>query len=137
MSVTSSTLPGLKQADRADLIGAAGIGRAEIARDVERLVEVLAVDHIEAEQLFLGLGKGPVDHERRIVLAQRGRRGGRQQPRHRAEPALLGQLVLHDGKLFHDRGVLLLGPGTDDVFIVVAKDGVEHAEWLPVRCKDE
>ena len=85
-------------ADGADLIGAAGIGLAEIARDVERLVEVLAVDDIEAEQLLLGFGKGAVQHQRRIVLAQRGRRRGRQQPRDRAEPALFGELVLHDGQ---------------------------------------
>ena len=40
----------------------------------------------------------------------------------------LCQLVLHDGELLHDGGVLLLAPGTDDVLIVIAKDGVEHAE---------
>ena len=86
-------------ADGTDLVGAAGIGLAEIARDVQRLVEVLAVDDVEAEQLFLGFGKGAVEHQRRIVLAQRGRRRGRQQPRDRAEPALFGEFVLHDGKL--------------------------------------
>ena len=128
--------PGIEHADRTDFIGAAGIGLAEIARDVERLVEILAVDDIEAEQLFLGLGIGAVEHDRRIVLAQRGRRGRRQQPRHRAEPALLGQFVLHHGELLHDRGVLFPGPGTDEVFIVVAKDGVEHAVSVPVWCKD-
>ena len=126
------TLPGCEHADRADFIGAAGIGRAEIARDVERLVEILAVDDVEAEQLFLGLGIGAVDHDRRIVLAQRGRRRRRQQPRDRAEPALLGQFVLHDGEFLHDRGVLFPGPGADEVFIVVAKDGVEHADTVPV-----
>ena len=130
--------PGLQHADGADLVGAAGIGRAKIARDVERLVEVVAVDDVEAEQLLLGLGIGAVDHDRRIVLAQRGRRRRRQQPRHRAEPALFCQLVLHDGELRHDRGVLFLGPGTDGVFVVIAEDGVEHVnlsgclkdEWL-------
>src|SRR5881394_3920817 len=45
--------PGHEGADRADLIGAAGIGLAEIARDVERFIEILAIDEIEAEQLFL------------------------------------------------------------------------------------
>ena len=118
--------PRAEQADGPDLVGAAGIGRAEIARDVDRLIEVLAVDDIEAEQLFLGLGIGAVEHQRRIVLAQRGRSGRRQQPRHRTEPALFGQFVLHDGKFLHDLGVLFLGPGTDGVFIVIAKDGVKH-----------
>ena len=125
-------ISGLEQADGADFVGAAGIGRAELARDIERLVEVVAVDEVEAEQLFFGLRIGTVEHERRIVLAQRGRRCRRQQPRHRAEPALLRQLVLHDGKLLHDGGVLLLGPGADEVLIVVAKNGVEHEAKVPV-----
>jgi hypothetical protein len=41
---------------------------------------------------------------------------------------LFCELVLHDGELLHHGGVLFLGPGTDGVFIVVAKDGVKHAE---------
>ena len=130
------TLPGVNMADGTDLIGAAGIGRAEIARDVERRVEVLAVDEVEAEQLFLGFGIGAVEHQRRIVLAQRGRRRRRQQPRDRAEPALLGEFVLHDGEFLHDRGVLFLGPGTDGVFVVIAKDGVKHESWH-LRCLDD
>ena len=93
------TLSGLIQPDGPDLVGAAGIGRAEIARDVDRLVEIVAVDEVEPEQLLLGLGIGTVEHDRRIVLAQRGRRCRRQQPRHRPEPALFGQSVLHDGEL--------------------------------------
>ena len=76
-------------------------------------------------------------HQRRIVLAQRGRRRGRQQPRDRAEPALFGQLVLHDGELLHDGGVLLLGPGADEVLVVIAKDGVEHATGISVVSQDE
>src|SRR5918992_4576522 len=58
--------PRREVADGTDLVGAAGIGRAEIAGDAERLVEVLAVDEIEAEQLFLGFGIGAVQHQRRI-----------------------------------------------------------------------
>src|SRR6202043_2582152 len=65
---------GREHADRADLIGAAGIGSSKVARDVERLVEILAIDEIEAEQLLLGLGIGAVDDQGRIVLAQRSRR---------------------------------------------------------------
>ena len=34
--------------------------------------------------------------------------------------------ILLDGKLLHDLGVLFLGPGTEGVFIVIAKDGVKH-----------
>ena len=50
----------------------------EVARDLDRLVEIPAVDDVEAEQLLLGLGVGPVEHDRRLVLAQRGRRRRRQ-----------------------------------------------------------
>src|SRR4051812_12430797 len=66
--------PWCKISDRADLIGAAGIGVAELARDLDRVIEIFGVDHIEAEQLLLGLGERPVDHQRRLILAQRGRR---------------------------------------------------------------
>src|SRR3954447_3044488 len=61
--------PGHEAADRANLVSAAGIGLAKIAGDVERFLEILAIDDIEAEQLFLGLGKRTVQHQRRIVLA--------------------------------------------------------------------
>jgi hypothetical protein len=108
-----------------------GVGRAKVAGDVDRLIEILAVDDVEAEQLFLGLGIGTVDHDRRIVLAQRGRRCRRQQARDRPEPALFRQFVLYDGKLLHDGRVLFPGPGTDGIFIVIAKDGVEHADQFP------
>ena len=42
-----------------------GLASAEFARDLERLVELGAVDDVEAEQLLLGLGERPVDHQRR------------------------------------------------------------------------
>jgi hypothetical protein len=38
--------------------------------------------------------------------------------------------------LLHHLGVLLLGPGTDGVFVVVAKDGVQHGSTTPVHGKD-
>jgi hypothetical protein len=41
---------------------------------------------------------------------------------------LFGQFVLHDSKFLHHGGVLFLGPGTGEILVVVAKDGVEHAE---------
>src|SRR5579863_1103352 len=47
--------PRLIHADGANLVSPAGIDGAEIARDAERLVEIPAIDNIEAEQLFLGL----------------------------------------------------------------------------------
>ena len=54
-----------------------GLTVKQIARDGDRRVEVVAVDQIKAEQLFLGLGIGAVEHNRRIFLAQCGRRRGR------------------------------------------------------------
>ena len=120
------------QRDRADLVGAAGIGRGEFARDIQRLVQIGDVDHIEAEQLLLRLGERAVDHQRRVLrLAQRGGRGGGQQAQRRPELARLGQPLLHDAEPRHDGGVLLLAPGPDDVLVVVAEDGVEHADRSP------
>jgi multidrug efflux pump subunit AcrA (membrane-fusion protein) len=99
---------------------------------LDRVIVVFGFDQNETEQLLLGLGKGTVEHDRRIILAQRGRRRGRQQARHRAEPALLGELVLHDGEFLHHHGVLFLGPGTHGVFVVIAKDGVQHSTGISV-----
>ena len=71
---------GIIERDGADLIGAAGIGRGQLAGDVQRLVEIVDVDHVEAQQLLLGLGERAVDDQRRLLgLAQGGRGGGRQQ----------------------------------------------------------
>ena len=58
-----------------------------------------AVDDVEAEQLLLGLGERPVDHERRLaVLAQRRRGRRRHQPGDGPELAGLGEPVLHDAQ---------------------------------------
>src|SRR5438128_6758520 len=65
--------PRHEYADRADLIGTARVRLTEIARDGKRIVELLALDNVEAEQLLLGLGERPVDHQRRLALAQRSR----------------------------------------------------------------
>jgi hypothetical protein len=46
------------------------------------------------------------------------------------------KFVLHHRKLRHDRGVLFLGPGTDEVFIVIAKNGVKHAGHISVHPKE-
>jgi len=71
VSVTAAH-SGPEQADGTDLIGAAGIGRAEIARDGNRFVgDPCNRRTLEAEQLFLGLGIGAIEHQRRIILAQR------------------------------------------------------------------
>src|SRR5262245_6215951 len=60
-SVTSGRLlgggPGKVERDRPNLVGAARVGAAEIARDRQRLLQVRAVDDEEAEQLLLGLGE--------------------------------------------------------------------------------
>jgi hypothetical protein len=114
--------------DGAQLIGTAGIGGRELARHGERLVEIGNVDHVEAQQLLLGLGEGAIDDERRILRLAQGRgRGGRQKTKRRSELARLHQTVPHHGEPPHDGLLLLLAPGTDDVFLIVTKDGVKHA----------
>src|SRR3954454_6141580 len=124
-----------EQADGPDFIGAAGIGLGEVARKLQRLLQSGDVDDIEAEQLLLGFGIRSVDHQRRLlVLVQCRRRRRRQQADRGAEPALLRKLVVNDIKPRHHRIVLFLGPGENRVFIVVAKQGVEHAA-VPVWWK--
>ena len=89
------------------------------------------VDDVEAEQLLLGLGERPVDHQRRLAVLRSvvaavvgsSRATGPSLP-------LAGQLLVDDVELRHHRVVLLLGPGADDVFVVVAEHGVEHGRFL-------
>jgi hypothetical protein len=65
----------VKQPQRPHLVGAAGIGLGQVLGDVERRLQVLAVDDIEAEQLLFGLGvrpsstSGGSESLRRVVAA--------------------------------------------------------------------
>ena len=71
--------------------------------------------------------------------ADRGRRGRRHQTGDRAELALPRPAsAVDDRALRHYRVVLLLGPGTDDGFVVVAEDGIEHRRpfFSPPRTND-
>jgi hypothetical protein len=43
----------------------------QVADDVERAVQALAVDHIEAEELLLGLGERAVEHQRLAAVLRR------------------------------------------------------------------
>src|SRR5438874_12416449 len=56
----------LEVADWSDFVGTTRIGSAEVLCNLERLVERLAFDYEESEQLFLGFGKWPVDHQGRF-----------------------------------------------------------------------
>src|SRR5690606_37310350 len=101
------------------------------------LVEILAIDHVESEQLLLGFCEWPIKHERRVlILTQRRRRRGRHQPRHRTELARGRQRFVHRLEARHDGGVLLLAPGADDVLGVVAKNGVLHIDFPRAWNKD-
>src|SRR5690606_35108003 len=63
--------------DGPDLVGTdARIGGREVAGNVQRLVERADIDHVEAEQLFLRLGKGTIDHDRLVAALAQRRRGG-------------------------------------------------------------
>ena len=76
------------QRDRADFVGAAGVRRDQLTRDVERFLEICHIDDEEAQQLLLGLGERTVDHQRLALrLAERGGGGGRQQPQRGPELA--------------------------------------------------
>src|SRR5207302_365329 len=85
------------------------------------------VDDVKAEQLLLGLCKRPVDDQRRLMVLPDRRGGGRRhEADRRTELAILGKLLMDHIELGHDRFILFLAPGKDDVFVVVAEDGVEH-----------
>src|SRR5262249_49014190 len=106
----------------------ARVRRGELARRLDRRVERGAIDDEEAEELLLGLGEWAVDDERLLpVPGQRRRRRRGQEAGDRAQPTLLGPPLLGRPPLHHPGVVLLLAPGTDDVFGVVTKDRVEHA----------
>ena len=112
--------------DRADLIGAAGVGLGRGRGRPPAPRRGVAVDDVEAQQLLLGLGEGAVDHQRRVAaLAQGGGGGGGQQAGDRPQPALLlGSLSCDfDPDGLHGLVVILLGPGADGVFGIVAKEG--------------
>src|SRR3982750_408701 len=79
--------------DGTDLVPTAGVHTAELLRELDRFLLAIAVDHVEAEDLFLRLGVGAVgDHERLPLLpnASRGRRGA--EPGDGAELAFPGEL---------------------------------------------
>lgn len=58
-------------ADRPQLIGAAGVSLAQLPCDLERLIEIVTIDDVEAEQLLLGLGEGAVQNQGRIAVLAR------------------------------------------------------------------
>ena len=105
-----------------------GWPRARSRATLERLLERRAVDDVEAEQLLLGLGERAVDDQRRscpcAAWSPRWSASGARPAR--ACPALASRCCT-TAQLGHDRVVLLLGPGADDVFVMVAEDGIEHA----------
>src|SRR5690348_15549584 len=113
--------------DWPDLIRAAGVVRSrELARRVERVLEIATLHDVEAQQLLLRFCERAVDHNVLTPLAKRRRRGRRHEARDWTEPALLGEPLAHRCKAAEDCIVLLLGPAADDVFRVIAKDGVQH-----------
>ena len=122
--------------DRADLVGAAG-WRAQVRARSRAPRRAIAVDDIEAEQLLLGLGERPVDDQARAALAQRGRRGGRQQPGHRAELAAPGQTAPEPPSACPGSAPRSSSQSQtfSDPLLVVAKDRIEHgrASFRAVR----
>ena len=110
----------------ADLVDRRRIDPAQVARDVEGGVLARAVDHVEPQQLLLGLGKRPVEHHAGARAAQGAGLGGTAQPRRRAEQFVRVEPVMDGEQVGHQRRVLLRRPGHDLGFDVIGQNGVEH-----------
>src|SRR6266508_1289882 len=115
--------------DRADLDRAVA-GAGDPRRHFDGLVQVLAVDHVVAAELLLGLREGPVGGERPAVPDPHGGGGGGRVQRlaRLEEPAVddvLGEAVVRRG---HGGGVGLGGLGER---LLVAVDGKHVAHGLP------
>src|SRR4051812_42779247 len=80
--------------DRANL-NAADSGRRNTRGDLDRLVEIARLDHVEASEKFLRLGEGAVGHRYLAVAHSNRRRGGDrlQRLRGNAMPALFHLFV--------------------------------------------
>src|SRR5215468_9998918 len=117
----------MKDAKRPDLVRALRARCAsQLHRGLDRLLQRRAVDDIEAQELLLGFGERSVNYDRLLAFPNGGRGSGRQQASGRPQPALLHQLLFDDVELGDHSVVLLFRPGTNYVFGIVTKDGVEH-----------
>jgi len=103
-----------------------GRGRAREARRRDRLVLGGAFHQMEAQELFLGLGKRAVQHHASAGAAQGAGLSGLIQPSGRPELPAGPQGGLNFDDLGDDRGVLLRRPGQDFVFHMIGQDGVQH-----------
>src|SRR6266545_2893906 len=119
---------------RADLDRAVARPR-DPGRDLDRLVEVLAVDQVVAAELLLGLGEGPVGGERLAAADLHGGRGAGRLERlaalHQAAvDDVLGELVV---------GLVLgraLGLGEAGLLVAVDQQRVFHASSLLARRRE-
>src|SRR5690606_2742992 len=110
---------------------AAGIGRRQLVRKIERLVHGSAIGHVKTEELLLGFGEGPVQHHRIAAgLAQGHGLVGVPQAHHRAQPALRAHPGLNLAQPRHAGLVLLQGPGGALLFVIIAQNGIEHGYLL-------
>jgi len=97
-----------------DLIGAAGIGGGEIARDFERLVEIGDVDDVKPSNCSFVSANGRRSPAAAPAPCAAWWPRCRQQAQRWAELARLDQTVLDDFEPGHDRGPPL-APGPDNV----------------------
>src|SRR6185312_11385861 len=94
---------------------------------VERVLEIVDINNVETEQLFLGFCEGSIDDERRIMcFAQRRRGSGGKKTQRHAQFARLRQAHSYFFKTGHDLRFLFLAPGPHGIFVAVAQDGVTH-----------
>lgn len=103
------------------------------AGDLESVLERLAVDEIEAEQLLSSLRKWAIEHQRLAARPHRhGGRGGHQSTRGSQAP-LASQRVCDGLPPGHDSCLLFAAPSLELGFEVIAKNAVEHRK-PPYAC---
>src|SRR5882762_3604490 len=121
------------EGDGADLIDRGGISAAQVAGSLDGGFFGGAIQDVEAQQLFLGLGKRTIEDEACARTAQGAGLLGRAQTRRRSEAPLLIDPVMDLMQTGHDRRILLRCPGRDFCFHMIGLDGVKHRYLFSLR----
>src|ERR1043165_6394442 len=97
----------IRRPPRSTLFPYTTLFRSQVLGDLHRLVDVLAIDQVETEQMLLGLGERAVRDNRAVAgLAEHLRLRGRLRARDRAELAGGGDLADLPAEALHDRVIL-------------------------------
>src|SRR5260370_40099704 len=109
---------------RADFVHRGRMGPAQVTRGGDGGVAIGAVDDVEAQQLFLGFGEGPVGHRPRTLVAQHTGSLARPTPRRRSESPGLIKAAVSLVQTAHDRRLLLRGPSRPLLYTVLSPAGL-------------